>query len=166
MSQPARTAVVQPDDFIVCTAGGCLEGWLHGALAVCVHDEVRALGGLMHLRLGVSSGVMHDCLEPTDNTLSSSLLLLETFCRQLRATGARPARWQVRVFCHSEAAQGDATATVLDLVRAYFTPSPRPVECRLLTHPQGVQVRLRVATGQLWVQAAVGRGQARGNARP
>lgn len=152
MNQPATITVVQPDDFIVCRHGRYLESLLREALAVCVHDQSRELGGLMHLRLGVSSSESSAALEPTDNTLSSDLLLLETFCRQLQAAGARPTRWRVRVFCHSEtAAQGSATATVLDLVQAYFAPSPRPVECRLMSHPRGVQVRLQAGTGDLWV---------------
>ncbi|HYM36377.1 MAG TPA: hypothetical protein VET48_13340, partial [Steroidobacteraceae bacterium] len=65
---------------------------LNAAVAVCVHDDTQGVGGLLHLRF-----VPHNRAKPadlTDNTLSSDLLLLDRFCKDLRSQGARKQSWR------------------------------------------------------------------------
>ena len=71
-------------------------------------------------------------LDLTDNTLSSDLLLMDRFCKELRAAGARKQSWRVSIFGHTPEGPGmeGPAATVIDLVKAYFGDGRRPVECK------------------------------------
>ena len=93
---------------------------MRGALAVCLHDDTQAVGGLLHLRYVATSG--DQPVDLTDNTLSSDLLLMDRFCKELRSAGARKQSWRVSIFGHTPGQPGMAgpAATVLDLVKAYF----------------------------------------------
>src|SRR5687768_18577535 len=120
MIQPPPELVVQPDAFRVSKESTLLSSELRGALAVCVYDDTQGAGGLLHLRYVATNN--DQPLDLTDNTLSSDLLLMDRFCKELRAEGARKQSWRVSIFAHTPQQPGmeGPAATVLDLVKAYF----------------------------------------------
>jgi chemotaxis receptor (MCP) glutamine deamidase CheD len=122
---------------------------LQAAVAVCVYDDTQGVGGLLHLRY-LAKGQTKP-LDLTDNTLSSDLLLLDRFCKELRTQGARKHSWRVRLIGHIPHADGidQPAATLLDLLRAYFADGRLPVECKELRREQPVAVRLQPRDGQL-----------------
>ncbi len=128
--QPPPEIVVQPDAFRVTSEPPLLVSELRGALAVCLFDDTQAVGGLLHLRYVATNG--NEPLDLTDNTLSSDLLLMDRFCKELRSAGARKQSWRVSIFGHTPqlpAMEGPA-ATVIDLAKAYFADARLPVECK------------------------------------
>ena len=127
---------------------------LNAAIAVCIHDDTQGVGGLLHLRF-----IPHQnskSADLTDNTLSSDLLLLDRFCKELRAAGARKQSWRVRLIGHIPETQGMDTpaATLFDLLRAYFADSRLPVETKEVRRNGGVVVHMDAREGNVRVLAA------------
>jgi chemotaxis receptor (MCP) glutamine deamidase CheD len=144
---------IEVDGYRIARAASELQCELHAAVAVCVHDDTQGVGGLLHLRF-----VPHSAAKPldlTDNTLSSDLLLLDRFCKDLRAEGARKQSWRVRLIGHIPTTNGMETpaATLLDLLRAYFADSRLPVECKELRRQGAVTVYLDPREGNVRVHA-------------
>ena len=153
----SQEVLVPADAFRVSRDSLLLVSELHAALAVCLHDDTQAVGGLLHLRY-VATGGGNEPLDLTDNTLSSDLLLMDSFCKELRSAGARKQSWRVSIFGHTPetpAMQGPA-ATVLDLAKAYFADARLPVECREFRRGMGLVVRLDVREGRIWVNGTPG----------
>jgi chemotaxis receptor (MCP) glutamine deamidase CheD len=127
---------------------------LNAAVAVCVYDDTQGVGGLLHLRFVPSSRTKPADL--TDNTLSSDLLLLDRFCKELRSQGARKQSWRVHLIGHIPETQGMETpaATLLDLLRAYFADSRLPVECNELRRRSSVTVNFIPREGTMRVTGA------------
>jgi hypothetical protein len=63
--------IVAPDTYQVSPEPVLMTAELYGALALCLHDEGRGVGGLLHLRFIGGTGLPSDV---TDNTLSSVLV--------------------------------------------------------------------------------------------
>src|SRR5215467_3417675 len=104
--------LVQPDAFGVSRDDSLLVAELRAALAVCVHDDTQAVSGLLHLRYVATSN--DQPLDLTDNTLSSDLLLMDRFCKELRSEGARKQSWRVQLIGHIPATDGmDTPAATL-----------------------------------------------------
>lgn len=145
--------VVPPDTYRVAKAG-VLRADLNAAVAICVHDDTQGTGGLLHLKYVATD--QDRPLELTDSTLSSGLLLMDRFCKELRAAGARKQSWLVCLFGHTPERPDlhEPAATVLDLVKAYFNDSRRPVECRELRRPHAITVRLEAREGGIVVSPA------------
>lgn len=148
--------LVQPDAYIVSRGESLLVAELTAALAICVHDDTQPVGGLLHLRYVATSN--EQPLDLTDNTLSSDLLLMDRFCKELRAAGGRKQSWRVTVFGHTPDTPNMAgpAATVIDLVKAYFSDGRLPVECKESVRPLGLIVRLDPREGRLWVNGTPG----------
>src|ERR1700754_3920745 len=98
MSVPMEI-LVQADAFHVSRDASLLVAELSAALAVCVYDDTQAVGGLLHLRYVATSN--NQPIDLTDNTLSSDLLLMDRFCKELRSAGARKQSWRVSIFGHT-----------------------------------------------------------------
>src|SRR5262245_40395727 len=148
--------LVPADAFRVSRDSLLLVSELHAALAVCLYDDTQGVGGLLHLRYVATSG--NEPLDLTDNTLSSDLLLMDSFCKELRSAGARKQSWRVSIFGHTPetpAMHGPA-ATVLDLAKAYFADARLPVECREFRRGLGLLVRLDPREGRIWVNGTPG----------
>lgn len=144
---------IEVDGYRIAREAVPLSCELNAAVAVCVHDDTQGVGGLLHLRF-----VPHNQAKPldlTDNTLSSDLLLLDRFCKDLRAEGARKQSWRVRLIGHIPTTNGMETpaATLLDLLRAYFGDSRLPVECKELRRQGAVTVHLDPREGNVRVHA-------------
>jgi chemotaxis receptor (MCP) glutamine deamidase CheD len=154
MVQVLKEIPVEPDAFRVARQSLLLVADLHAALAVCLHDDTQGVGGLMHLRYVATSE--RGPIDLTDNTLSSDLLLMDRFCKELRSIGARKHSWRVRIFAHlpERPDMSRPAATVLDLLKAYFTDSRLPTECREICRPMGVRVRLDPREGHVWLNGA------------
>ena len=105
MVQTPPEILVQPDAFRVTREPLLLVSELQAALAVCLFDDTQAVGGLLHLRYVATSG--NEPLDLTDNTLSSDLLLMDRFCKELRSAGARKQSWRVSIFGHTPQQPGD-----------------------------------------------------------
>jgi chemotaxis receptor (MCP) glutamine deamidase CheD len=148
--------VVQTDQYCVSRDAKLLVSELHAALAVCVHDDTQAVGGLLHLRYVATNN--NGPIDLTDNTLSSDLLLMDRFCKELRSVGARKHSWRVSIFGHTPDTPEMAgpAATVIDLVKAYFADARRPVECKELRRPLGLVVRFHSREGHIWVNGTPG----------
>jgi chemotaxis receptor (MCP) glutamine deamidase CheD len=156
MPKPLPELVVEPDAFRVSAEPAFLAAELRGAVAVCLHDDTQGVGGLLHLRYVATSG--DQPIDLTDNTLSSDLLLMDRFCKELRAAGARKQSWRVNIFGHTPDMPGmeGPAATVIDLVKAYFADGRRPVECREFRRAMGLVVRLDAREGRIWVGGTPG----------
>ena len=152
MNRPSQL-VVEVDAFRVSREAAFLSCELTAALAVCVYDESQAVGGLLHLRYVASSA--DGPLDLTDNTLSSDLLLMDRFCKELRLAGARKQSWRVSIFGHTPEVPGmqAPAATVIDLAKAYFADARLPVECKEFNRSVGLQVRLDPRGGRIFVNA-------------
>lgn len=157
MIQPPPELVVQPDAFRVSKESTLLACELRGALAVCVYDDTQPAGGLLHLRYVAIAN--NRPVDLTDNTLSSDLLLMDRFCKELRSAGARKQSWRVSIFGHTPSnvpgMEGPA-ATVIDLAKAYFADARLPVECKEFNRPMGLVVRLDPHGGRIWVNDTPG----------
>lgn len=148
--------LIQPDAYGVAHDDSLLVAELTGALAICVYDDTQPVAGLLHLRYVATNN--DQPLDLTDNTLSSDLLLMDRFCKELRAGGARKQSWRVSIFGHTPQTPGMAgpAATVLDLAKAYFADSRLPVECKEAVRPLGLIVRLHAREGRIWVVGTPG----------
>jgi chemotaxis receptor (MCP) glutamine deamidase CheD len=151
-SMPVTEHQVRPDEFRVARESVLLSSYLSSAMAVCVHDDTQGVGGMLHLRYVASED--DKPLELTDNTLSSDLLLLDRFCKELRSLGARKHSWKVQILAHTTSEVDVAAATVLDLVQAYFSDSRLPVDTRELSRAEGIVVRMDPREGRFWVHGA------------
>jgi chemotaxis receptor (MCP) glutamine deamidase CheD len=153
MQQPVVQIQVEPDTFRVAR-NALLMANLSAALAVCVHDDTQGVGGLLHLRYVATDD--NEPLDLTDNTLSSNLLLMDRFCKELRALGARKQSWRVSVLGHTPESDAMAVpaATVIDLVKAYFADSRLPVQSKEIRRMLGLVVHFHAREGRLLVGAA------------
>lgn len=156
MSTAVKEVPVQPDAFRVSNESILLMAELSGALAICVHDDTQGAGGILHLRYVATSN--DQPLDLTDNTLSSDLLLMDRFCKELRSLGARKQSWRITIFGHTPDTPGmeGPAATVLDLAKAYFADSRHPVEVREVRRPLCLIVRLDAREGRVWVNGTPG----------
>jgi chemotaxis receptor (MCP) glutamine deamidase CheD len=154
MTQSSPETLVEPDAFRVSSKSLLLVAEVHAALAVCLHDDTQGIGGMLHLRYVASANGKP--VDLTDNTLSSDLLLMDRFCKELRSAGARKQSWRVSIFGHTPQTPGmeGPAATVIDLAKAYFADARLPIETKEFRRPAGLVVRMDARDGRIWVDAA------------
>jgi len=101
---------------IRCRRSRVDDGRIVRSLALCLHDESRGVGGLLHLRFIDGTGSPTDV---TDNTLSSVLVVLDRFTRAVIGNPRGAMRF-TRAYSPCAAAHGrlEPTATLVDLIRA------------------------------------------------
>lgn len=156
MKSELEQITVEPDAFRVAKEQVLLSCELHAALAACVFDDTQGAGGVIHLRYVASIDGAPP--ELTDNTLSSDLLLLDRFCKELRRLGARKQSWRVRVFAHVPPGpkSDEHAATVLDLIKAYFSDGRWAPECQEIRRESAVVVRFDPREGRFWLHGSGG----------
>lgn len=156
MTQACQELFVQPDAFRVSRESLLLVSELHAALAVCLYDDTQGVGGLLHLRYVATDGNLP--LDLTDNTLSSDLLLMDRFCKDLRSLGARKQSWRVSILGHTPDTPGmeGPAATVIDLAKAYFSDARLPIECKEFRKAMRLVVRFDAREGRIWVNGTPG----------
>jgi len=146
---------IQLEEYRVSDAATVLMALLSASLAVCLHDDTQGVGGLLHLRYAATYEGRP--VELTDNTLSSNLLLLDRFCKEMRGIGARKTSWRVRLVGHIPRNSGMEmpAASVIDLLRAYFADTRLPVECKEIKRDKGILLRFDSHSGRIVVTDGV-----------
>jgi chemotaxis receptor (MCP) glutamine deamidase CheD len=151
MSDISSEILIQPGEYRTADSGGVLAAKLSHSLVICLHDDTRGVAGLLHFYYADA----HEgrAVDLTDAVLSSHLLLLDLFCKAMRGLGARKTSWRVRIVGHIPANQGmeAPAASVVDLLKVYFDDSRLPVNCKELSRPGDVLLRMDVHTGRIVV---------------
>ena len=156
MSDRPTEVLIQPGEYRSANAGQVLAAQLSHSLAICLHDDTRGVAGILHFHYAQS----HEGrgIELTDAILSSHLLLLDLFCKEMRGLGARKTSWRVRLVGHipADAGMEEPAASVMDLLKVYFDDTRLPVECKELHRPRDILLRLDSHTGRIVVTDAPG----------
>ena len=141
---------VSPDTYHVSPEPMIMIADLHGALALCLHDENRGVGGLLHLRFMGGTGRPSDV---TDNTLSSVLVVLDRFKRAVRGNATRSDEVQARIIAHALPATdaGEPSATIVDLIKADLADGKIVCGTQTMRRTQTMRVCFQPFEGRMWV---------------
>jgi hypothetical protein len=150
LSKDLPEITVTPDTYEVSPEPVILVAHLQGALALCLHDEGRGVGGLLHLRYTSGDGRPTDV---TDNTLSSVLVVLDRFKKAVLGNSFRSDEVQARVLAHSlpPLNESEPTATIVDLVQADFADSKIHCGSQVIRRTEGLRVCFEPFQGRVWV---------------
>lgn len=150
LSNALPEITVAPDTYEVSPEPVILVATLSGALALCLHDEGRGLGGLLHLRFTSGDGRPSDV---TDNTLSSVLVVLDRFKKAVLGNNFRSDEVQARVLAHGLPPTGvtEPTASIVDLVQADFADSKIHCGSQIVRRQDGLCVCFEPFHGRVWV---------------
>jgi chemotaxis receptor (MCP) glutamine deamidase CheD len=123
---------------------------LNGALALCLHDEGRAVGGLLHLDFIGATGKP---LDVTDNTLSSILVVLDRFKRAVLGNSVRRDNVQARILAHALPPSGtdEPSASLADLIRADLADGKIVCGSQTFRRLEPVRVHFQPREGRIWI---------------
>ncbi len=141
---------VAPDTYQVSPEPLLMIADLHGALALCLHDEGRAVGGLLHLRFMGGTGRPSDV---TDNTLSSVLVVLDRFKRAVLGNSTRGDHIQARILAHAlpPTDAGEPSASLVDLIRADLADGKIACGTQTTRRTEALRVCFQPFEGRVWV---------------
>jgi chemotaxis receptor (MCP) glutamine deamidase CheD len=150
VTQNLPEIVVEPDTYNVSPEPVILLAHLSGALALCLHDEGRGVGGLLHLRFTSGDGRPSDV---TDNTLSSVLVVLDRFKKAVLGNHVRHDEIQARVLAHALPPTGHAepTASIVDLIQADFADGKIHCGSQVVRRTEGLCVCFEPFQGRVWI---------------
>ena len=142
--------MVAPDTYHVSPEPMLMVADLHGALALCLHDESRGVGGLLHLRFKGGTGRPSDV---TDNTLSSVLVVLDRFKRAVLGNATRGDEIQARILAHAlpPTDQGEPSASLVDLIRADLADGKVACGTQTTRRTEPLRVCFQPFEGRVWV---------------
>jgi chemotaxis receptor (MCP) glutamine deamidase CheD len=142
--------MVAPDTYHVSPEPMLLVAELHGALALCLHDEGRAVGGLLHLRFQGGTGRPSDV---TDNTLSSVLVVLDRFKRAVLGNAAKADEVHARILAHALPPMdaGEPSATLVDLIQADLVDEKIACGTQTLRRTETLRVCFQPFEGRVWI---------------
>lgn len=142
--------VVAPDTYQVSPEPVLMIADLHGAMALCLHDEQRGVGGLLHLRFIGDTGLPSDV---TDNTLSSVLVVLDRFKRGIIGSATRRDDIQARILAHAPPPTGarEPTASLVDLIRADLADCKISCGSQMTRRVEPVRVCFQPFAGRVWI---------------
>jgi chemotaxis receptor (MCP) glutamine deamidase CheD len=142
--------LVAPDTYQVSPEPVLLIAELHGALALCLHDEGRGVGGLLHLRFVGGTGRPSDV---TDNTLSSVLVVLDRFKRGVIGNSTRRDGIQARILAHAlpPTEAGEPSASLVDLIRADLADGKIKCGTQMTRRAEPVRVCFQPFEGRVWL---------------
>ncbi len=145
---------VAPDMFQVSPEPLLLTAELNGALALCMHDEGRRVGGLLHLRFKGGTGRPSDV---TDNTLSSVLVVLDRFKRAVAGNAAKRDSVHARIIAHAlpPIDAGEPSATLVDLLKADFADGNIICGTQTVRRLQPVRVCFQPVDGRIWIAGPI-----------
>lgn len=145
-----QEVAVAPDTYHVSAEPILMTADLHGALALCLHDEGRGVGGLLHLRFIDGSGRPSDV---TDNTLNSVLVVLDKFKRAVLGNAARREDIHARILAHAVPPKDDdePTANLVDLIKADLADGRIECGTQTLRRVENVRVCFRPFEGRVWI---------------
>ena len=142
--------VVEPDTYQVSAESMLMIADLKGALALCLHDEGRGVGGLLHLRFMGNTGRPSDI---TDNTLSSVLVVLDKFKRAVMGNTRRMDDIQARVLAHAlpPTDAAEPTANLVDLIKADLAEMRIQCGTQMVRRSEPVRVCFQPYEGRVWL---------------
>lgn len=150
MLKDVTEVLVAPDTYQVSPEPVLLIAELHGALALCLHDEGRGVGGLLHLRFVGGTGRPSDV---TDNTLSSVLVVLDRFKRGVIGNSTRRDGIQARILAHAlpPTEAGEPSASLVDLIRADLADGKIKCGTQMTRRAESVRVCFQPFEGRVWI---------------
>lgn len=142
--------LVAPDTYHVSPEPMLLVAELHGALALCLHDEGRGVGGLLHLRFMGGTGRPSDV---TDNTLSGVLVVLDRFKRAVLGNASSGGDVQARILAHAlpPTDVNEPSASLVDLIRADLADGKIVCGSQTTRRTESVRVFFQPFEGRVWV---------------
>src|SRR5579871_2926105 len=141
--------LVAPDTYHVSPEPLLMVAELHGALALCLHDEGRGVGGMLHLRFVGGTGRPSDV---TDNTLSSVLVVLDKFKRAVLGNSTRRDEIQARILAHAlPPAAGEPSASLVDLIQADLADTKIACGSQTTRRTEPLRVCFQPFEGRVWV---------------
>jgi chemotaxis receptor (MCP) glutamine deamidase CheD len=142
--------MVAPDTYHVSPEPMLLVAELHGALALCLHDEGRGVGGLLHLRFQGGTGRPSDV---TDNTLSSVLVVLDRFKRAVLGNTPRVDQVQARILAHAlpPTDAREPSATLVDLIKADLADGKIACGTQTMRRTETLRVCFQPFEGRVWI---------------
>jgi chemotaxis receptor (MCP) glutamine deamidase CheD len=142
--------VVAPDTYQVSTESLLMIADLEGSLALCLHDEGRSVGGLLHLRFSGNTGRPTDI---TDKTLSSVLVVLDKFKRAVMGNTRRMDDIQARILAHALPPKTDdePSASLVDLIKADLADSRISCGAQMVRRTESVRVCFQPYEGRVWL---------------
>ncbi len=150
MAKQLTEVIVEPDSFEVSPEPMLLVAELEGAMAVCLHDERRQVGGLWHLRFIDETGRPSDV---TDNTLSAVLVVLDRFKRAVLGNGSGGDDVQARILAHAlpPVRADEPSATLVDLIKADLADAKISCGAETLRRLDAVRVCFQPVEGRVWI---------------
>ena len=144
--------VVAPDTYHVSPEPMLLVAELHGALGLCLHDEGRGVGGLLHLKFMGGDGPSERCHRQ----------YLELRARGARSIQARRPREcdsskrddiQARILAHALPPTGapEPTASLVDLIQADLADSKIYCGSQTMRRTEPLRVCFQPFEGRVWV---------------
>jgi hypothetical protein len=142
--------VVAPDSYQVSPEPVLMLADLYGSMALCLHDEARGVGGLLHLRFKGGTGLPSDV---SDNSLSSVLVVLDRFKRAVLGGAAKHEDVQARILAHAlpPTDSREPTASLVDLVRADLADMTTACGMQLTRRTLPVRVCFEPFEGRVWI---------------
>jgi hypothetical protein len=143
--------LVEADTFEVSAEAVVLGARLAGGLALCLHDEARGIGGLLHLRLTDADGRVTDV---TDNTLSGILVVLDRFKKAVLGNAAPGVEAHARIIAHAPppVTADEPSASLVDLIRADLADLKMTCGAQVSRRLEPVQVCFQPCDGRLWIR--------------
>ncbi len=141
---------VAPDTYHVSPEPMLLVADLHGALALCLHDEGRGVGALLHLKFIGGTGRPSDV---TDNTLSSVLTVLDRFKRAVLGNGSKRDEIQARILAHAlpPTDLDEPTASLVDLIQADLADGKITCGTQTMRRTDSLRVCFQPFQGRVWI---------------
>ena len=150
MTKDLAEILVAPDTYHVSPEPMLLIADLHGALALCLHDEGRGVGGLLHLKFMGGTGRPSDV---TDNTLSSVLVVLDRFKRAVLGNTSKRDEIQARILAHAlpPTDAGEPSASLVDLIQADLADGKIACGTQTTRKIDPIRVCFQPFEGRVWV---------------
>ena len=141
--------IVAPDTYQTSPESMLMIADLHGALALCLHDEDRGVGGLLHLKFMGGASRPSDV---TDNTLSLVLVVLDRFKRAVLGNSTRADGAQARILAHAlpPTGAGEPSASLVDLIRADLADCKIACGTHTTRRTESLRVCFRPLEGRVW----------------
>ncbi len=147
MPKDLEETLVVPDTYRVSPQPMLMVAELRGALALCLHDEGRGVGGLLHLRLPGHAGRSSDI---TDSLLSSVLAELDRFKRAVIGDTRRMDDIQARILAHAPPPT-ESGATLVDLIRADLGDTRIACGAQTVRRSEPIRVCFEPCAGRVWL---------------
>ena len=150
MTKDLTEFLVAPDTYHVSAEAMLMVADLHGAMALCLHDEARGVGGLLHLKF--MGGTGRPC-DVTDNTLSSVLMELDRFKRAVLGNSSKRDEIQARILAHAvpPAEISEPSASLVDLIRADLADAKIACGTQTMRRIDSLRVCFQPQEGRVWI---------------